>query len=219
MKLNLTVLFIFVLFGTMFCAGTENSVNDDGWISLFDGETLDGWQVTDENSDTVSVEDGYIRIDGPRAHLYYAGEVEGADFTNFEFKAQILTREQANSGVYFHTEYRATGWPDTGYEVQVNNTHGDWRKTGSLYNVMDVKEIYAEDDEWFELYFKVEGQVVEVKINGTKILHYQEPDNPLRDPDDRVMSNRRIGSGTFALQGHDPNSVILYRNIYVKPLP
>lgn len=219
MKLHIVILMLALFFAVTFCAGTNNSSSDDGWISLFNGESLEGWKVTEENSETITVEDGKIKIDGPRAHLYYDGEVENSDFTNFEFKAEILTRAQANSGVYFHTDYRASGWPETGYEVQVNNTHGDWRKTGSLYNVMDVKEVYAEDDEWFELYFKVEGDVVEVKINGTKILHYHEPGSPLRDPDDKVMSNRVLGSGTFALQGHDPNSVIFYRNIYVKPLP
>ncbi|MCC5908683.1 MAG: DUF1080 domain-containing protein [Balneolaceae bacterium] len=215
-KLNLTALLVFAFLGFTFCAGTENSENDDGWISLFDGESLDGWQVG-ENAETIWVEEDYIRIDGPRAHLYYVGEVENANFINFEFKTQVLTKPEANSGVYFHTEYRETGWPDVGYEVQVNNSHSDWRKTGSLWDVMDIKETYVDDDEWFELYFKVDGKDVEVKINGTKVLHYHEPENPLRA--DGAMQNRVLNSGTFALQGHDPNSVMFFKDIYVRPLP
>jgi len=33
------------------------------------------------------------------------------------------------------------------------------------------------------------------------------------------MSGRRLSSGTFALQGHDPESTVYFRNIRVKPLP
>jgi hypothetical protein len=216
MNIKIALLTASALFATAFCAGAEYSDNNDGWISLFDGESLDGWQVG-ENAETIWVEEDYIRIDGPRAHLYYTGDVEDANFTNFEFKTQILTKPNANSGVYFHTEYRETGWPDVGYEVQVNNSHSDWRRTGSLWDVMDIKETYVEDDEWFELYFKVDGKDVTVKINGTKVLHYHEPDNPLRA--DGNMQNRVLDSGTFALQGHDPGSVMFFRDIYVRPLP
>jgi hypothetical protein len=218
MKYNLIIIVILAFFGTTFCSAVENSESDDGWIPLFDGETLDGWQVG-ENADSFWVEEDYIRVDGPRAHLYYVGDVEDADFRNFEFRSQVLTETNANSGIYFHTDYRETGWPNTGYEVQVNQTHGDWRKTGSLWNVMDIKETYVEDYEWHELYFKVDGKDVTVKINGTKVLHYHEPENPLRNQDDTVMRNRVLSSGTFAIQAHDPNSVMFFRDIYVRPLP
>ena len=44
----------------------------EGWISLFDGKSLDGWKVG-ENAATFSVQDGAIVVFGPRAHLYYMG--------------------------------------------------------------------------------------------------------------------------------------------------
>lgn len=221
MKINILGLLTFIFLGASFCTGTKNSEintpNSNGeWISLFDGESLDGWRV-EENAESISVENGAIKIHGPRAHLYYVGEVENADFVNFEFKTQILTKENANSGVYFHTDYQDTGWPATGYEVQVNNTHGDWRKTGSLYNVIDVPEVYVEDDEWFELYFKVDGNEVIVKINDITVVHYTEPENPVRAEGER--QDRILTSGTFAFQAHDPNSEMYYREIYVRPLP
>src|SRR5580698_2415694 len=57
----------------------------DGWYSLFDGKSLDGWKIN-ENPDTFSVRDGEIVVNGPRAHLFYEGAVKDHEFKNFEFK-------------------------------------------------------------------------------------------------------------------------------------
>jgi hypothetical protein len=187
----------------------------DGWVSLFDGKSLANWKVG-ENASTFSVENGTIVAHGPTAHLFYEGDVHQHNFKNFEFKADVMTTPGSNSGIYFHTEYQESSWPKKGYEVQVNNSHTDWRRTGSLYAVQDVKEVYVKDNEWFTEYFKVEGKHVTVKINDKTVVDYTEPDSVKRDAgsEGRVISN-----GTFALQGHDPNSKVYFKNIMVKVLP
>ena len=182
----------------------------DGWISLFDGETLSGWKAS-ENKDTFSVRDGIIVVKGPRSHLYYTGTVENATFTDFEFKADVMTKPGANSGLYFHTEYRDTGWPNKGFEVQVNNSHSDWRRTGSLYGINDVRDSAAKDNEWFTQHIIVDGRQITVMVNGRVVMEYAVPQ------EGRLA--RRLSRGTFALQGHDPGSTIYYRNIMVRPLP
>jgi 3-keto-disaccharide hydrolase len=187
----------------------------DGWVSLFDGKSLTGWKVG-ENANTFSVENGTIVAHGPTAHLFYEGEVHQHNFKNFEFKADVMTTPGSNSGIYFHTEYQETSWPKKGYEVQVNNSHTDWRRTGSLYAVQDVKEVYVKDNEWFTEYFKVEGKHVIVKINDKTVVDYTEPGNVKRDAG---SEGRLISNGTFALQGHDPNSKVFFKNIMVKVLP
>jgi hypothetical protein len=188
---------------------------DEGWISLFDGKSLSGWKVGN-NSATFSVEDGSIVAHGQTAHLFYDGDVMQHNFKNFEFKATVMTLPGSNSGIYFHTAYQESGWPEKGYEVQVNNSHTDWRRTGSLYGIQDVKEVYVKDNEWFTEYVKVEGKRVIIKINDKTVVDYTEPDNVKRDAGDE---QRVISSGTFALQGHDPNSKVYFKNIMVKPLP
>ena len=187
----------------------------DGWVSLFDGKSLANWKVG-ENASTFSVENGTIVAHGPTAHLFYEGDVHQHNFKNFEFKADVMTTPGSNSGIYFHTEYQESSWPKKGYEVQVNNSHTDWRRTGSLYAVQDVKEVYVKDNEWFTEYFKVDGKHVIVKINDKTVVDYTEPDNVKRDAgsEGRILSN-----GTFALQGHDPNSKVYFKNIMVKVLP
>jgi len=187
-----------------------------GWIPLFDNKTLDGWRAS-ENKDTFSVKDGQIVVDGPRSHLFYVGPVNNANFKDFEFMADVMTRPKANSGIYFHTEYQETGWPDKGYEVQVNNTHSDWRKTGGLYAVADVRRSPVKDNEWFTQHIIVKGKTIEVRVNGERMVKYTEPDH-VAEQGYPNMPGRKLSSGTFALQGHDPDSVIYYKDIMVKPL-
>jgi hypothetical protein len=187
---------------------------NDGWVSLFDGKSLEGWKAN-EKPETFSVKDGEIVVKGDRAHLFYVGSVNNHDFKNFEFKADIMTKPSANSGVYFHTEFQPSGWPAKGYEVQVNNTHSDPKKTAGLYAVKDNLVAPAKDNEWFTMEIKVEGKHIVTKVNGKVITDYTEEENVKR----KDMPGRVIDHGTFALQGHDPGSEIHYKNIFVKPLP
>jgi len=186
-----------------------------GWQSLFDGKTLNNWKVGN-NAGTFKVEDGMIVVNGPVAHLFYNGDINNHQFKNFEFKADVMTTPGSNSGIYFHTEYQQDGWPKKGYEVQVNNSHTDWRRTGSLYGIQDVKEVYVKDNEWYTEYIKVEGKRIVIKINDKTVVDYTEPDNVERSEGNSL---RKLSSGTFALQGHDPKSKVYYKNILVNVLP
>jgi 3-keto-disaccharide hydrolase len=188
----------------------------DGWIALFDGKSLSGWKVGD-NAGTFHVDSGMIIVHGNTAHLFYDGPVQQHNFKNFEFKADVMTKPGANSGIYFHTAYQQGDWPKKGYEVQVNNSHTDWRRTGSLYGIKDVKEVYVKDNEWYTEYIKVQGKRVIIQLNGKTVVDYTEPPNVLQERGNDSL--RVISSGTFALQGHDPGSIVYFRNIMVKPLP
>jgi len=201
-------------FALVIACRAQQAANADGWISLFDGKSLNGWKVG-ENASTFSVRDGAIVANGPVAHLFYDGEVKNHDFKNFEFKAEVMTTPGSNSGLYFHTAYQDSSWPRKGYEVQVNNSHGDWRRTGSLYAIQDVKEVYVKDNEWYTESFSVKGKHVTIKINGKTVVEYDEPENVKRDAG---MEGRLLSSGTFAIQGHDPGSKVYFKNIMVKPL-
>lgn len=187
----------------------------DGWISLFDGKTFTNWKVGN-NASSFTIENGTIKVNGETAHLFYDGDVQQHNFKNFEFKAEVMTLPGSNSGIYFHTQYQQGGWPEKGYEVQVNNSHTDWRRTGSLYGIKDVKDKYAQDNEWYTEYIKVEGRKITIKINDKTVVEYTEPENLDAE---RKNSLRRLSSGTFALQAHDPKSTIYYKNIMVNPLP
>jgi 3-keto-disaccharide hydrolase len=186
-----------------------------GWQLLFDGKTLEGWKASDQPG-TFSVQDGAILVHGPRSHLYYLGDVGHHEFRNFELELEVMTFPQANSGVYFHTQWQDSGWPKKGYEVQVNNSHSDPSRTGGLWGVQDYYEVPAKDLVWFTLYIKVAGKHVTTRVDGKPVADYVEEPHPQRKPG---LEERLLGSGTFALQGHDPGSETHFRSIKVRPLP
>jgi hypothetical protein len=187
--------------------------DDSGFISLFDGKSLDGWKTSEENPSSFSVEDGQIVVDGPRAHLFYDGEL--APLKNFHFIAEVKTTPGSNSGIYFHTRYQASGWPKYGHECQVNVTHGDPKRTSSLYNVENIAKPPVKDNEWYRQEIIVEGRRVRLILNGETMVDLTEPEN--KQPESAEFE-RRLGEGTFALQAHDPESRVYFRNIRVKPL-
>jgi len=198
------------------CSATKHPKPDsEGWITLFDGKTLNGWEAP-ESPESFRVEDGVILAKGPKSHLYYTGPVMDHDFKNFEFLVDIKTEPGANSGVYFHTTFQEVGYPDDGFEVQVNNSSGDWKRTGSLYDIVDFGDTYVEDNEWFTMYIKVVDKNVLVKLNDRTVLEWDQPDGFTVT---KAHPGRIISSGTFAFQEHDARSVIRFRNIKVRPLP
>ena len=195
-----------VTLGLAACSAQRSGNQSDGWLPLFDGQTLAGWRAS-ESPATFRVENGAIVVRGPRAHLFYDGPVGNHEFEDFELKADVLTKPGANSGIYIRTEFQPADWPSQGYEVQVNNSHSDWRRTGSLYGVRDVREAEP-DDEWFTVRVTVRGRRVQVMVDDRQTVDYTEP----------ADSATRLTGGTVALQGHDPGSEEHYRNILVRPL-
>lgn len=204
MKLRLSVFFLLTALICPLFMGAARFI--DGWVSLFDGKTLTGWKAS-EHPATFTVADGAIVVHGDRAHLFYEGAVNGHTFKNFELKLKIMTFPGANSGIFIHTAYQEEGWPSKGYEVQVNNTQSDWRRTASIYAVQDVKEVFVKDNEWFDMHITVQGKKITVKLNDKVVNEYTEGENG------------RLTGGTIALQGHDPGSRVMYKDIMIKVLP
>ena len=183
-----------------------------GWELMFNGQNLDGWRISNENPDSVTVEDNNIVTHGPRAHLFYGSEGDEPRFQDFEFQCDVYCDGPSNAGIFFHTHWQAGGWPRNGFEAQVCNGFGDPRKTGSIYAISDIRDNSpAEDDAWFHYRIRVEGNNVKIWIDGEEVMDWTQPD----DWDNERQS---LDGGTFALQAHDPNSRVLFRNLKVREL-
>ena len=207
MKMVFPILFLFVFpFSTL--------AQESDWIQLFTGKDLQGWRVS-ENPSSFSVENGLIKVSGPRAHAFYVGDVGGADFKNFELLVEVKTLPKANSGIFIHTAYQERDWPEKGYEIQVNQSHSDWRKSGSLYAVQDVSEVFVKDGEWYTYHVIVKGDQISVALNGKVVMEYEESADIKRTS---PLGKKRFDRGTIALQAHDPESVIYFRSIKIKLL-
>ena len=226
--------YVFLIIMLWTNSSSAQQSDSSGFVSLFDGQSLNGWTASTENPESFSVSDESIICKGGRAHLFYTGPVGDADFVNFELKLKVKTTAQSNSGVYFHTKYQEEGWPGVGFEAQVNSTHSDPRKTGSLYGIVNIwapksdsdqfvvrvnqrQEVFiyqdaapSTDDEWFDYHIVVMGNKIQISVNGTLTVDWTQPKDWER--------NQRISSGTIGLQAHDPDSEIHYRDIAIKVL-
>jgi len=189
-----TVLFVVTL---VMCAAFP-LLAGDGWISMFDGKTLDGWKAN-ENPESWSVKDGAIVGDGERSHLFYMKHECG----DCEFMAEVKISDGGNSGMYFRAQF-VPGWPK-GYEAQVNSTHTDWKRTGSLYNFVNIKEELVPPDTWFTQHIIAQGNHIIIKVNGKKVVDYIDKKNTYT-------------KGYLALQQHNKGSVVHYRNLKMRPL-
>jgi hypothetical protein len=190
-----------------------------GWISLFNGKDFTGWKIGGDKS-TFTIKDGAMVAKGPVAHAFYDGPVQNHDFKNFELMVDVMTAPNSNGGIYFHTEFQDTGFPRKGFEVQVNTTHRDPIKSGSLYHVKDIGENeikgITKDDEWFTEHIIVQDKNVRIKLNGKEVVNWTQPADWNGG---REGAGRVLGHGTIAFQGHDPNSTVFYKNVRIKPLP
>ncbi len=211
------------LLGMVAALGAAPVFSQD-WIPLQDGKTLAGWKAA-ERPESWVVEDGAFVSRGDRSHLFYVGKVAKHDFRNFEFSADVMTAPGANSGIYAPTKWQGPGWPAAGYELQVINSNPpaekmngyiEYKMTGSVYAVRNAYAAPAKDNEWFNYRIRVVGKTIQTFIDDKLISEYAEPANAFRASD---KQGRYLGSGTFALQAHDPGSVVKYRNMKVKILP
>jgi hypothetical protein len=208
------------------------AADDKGWVQLFNGKDLTGWKLHPKPSGSIEevitkmkdgkviafegklkdgktvplwrVEDGILIGSGPASHLFS----EKDDYENFEYRVEAQINDKGNSGQYFRTKY-GPNFP-AGYEAQINATHGDKIRTGSLY-LPAVKEVLVleaphKPDEWFVQEVKAEGNHIIIKVNGKTTVDYKDPKSTYK-------------KGHFALQGHDPGTVVKFKKVEYKELP
>ena len=207
---TLSIMKILLTITTLLALSISAAAQD--WQTLFKtGDELTHWK-TAENVGSVRLEDGNIVLNGKRAHLFYMGKNGNASWKNFVVEVQFKTAKNANAGLFFHTKWQDKGWPQQGYEAQINATHKDPRKTGSIYSFKDCAKPGHQDNEWVTMNVKVEGKKATVTVNGKVTNQYTEPE-------DHKPATKRFGEGTFALQAHDPGSIVIVRSFRVKALP
>jgi hypothetical protein len=189
----------------------SRDTDKDGWVQLFNGKDLTGWKVFPKGTGNWKVEKGLLIGSGKASHLF----TEKGDYKNFRFRVECMINDKGNSGQYFRTQF-GPGFP-RGYEAQINATHSDRIRTGSLYpdyrekHLKGVKEILVlkaphKPDEWFTQEVIAVGPKITILVNGKKTVEWTDPKHAYKQ-------------GHFALQQHDDRSVVKFRKIEVKVLP
>ena len=198
----------------------------DGWRELFNGKDLTGWKAN-ANPDSWSVVDGTIRAHGTKqsSHLFYVGDGK-ADFVRFKnFELEVVARgePEANSGIFIHTDYVTQSEAlrlSHGYEIQLNSTAKEKRKTGSLYAVVDLDKSPVDETKWFTVRITVQGQRIVIQLNGATVVDYTElADAKAQRTAERKGRVLNPAGGAIALQGHDPTSIFYFKSVRVRDLP
>ncbi len=222
MSISRPHLFLFLVLAIAFPAFAEES-----WIELFDGKSTKGWQPNADEG-AYRVEDGVLRLQAThpknRGHLFYVGDDGELDlFKNFDLEVVARGEPNSNSGIFFHTDMETRDdvlHLKNGYEVQLNSTRKEKRKTGSLYDVIDIPDAVIDDTEWFTVRLRVEEKHIQVWLNDIQTIDYTEPENVVEQRSDkrkgRVLRNE---GGAVALQAHDEKSVFYFKSIRIRRLP
>jgi hypothetical protein len=210
------------------CAATAGLAAEAGWRELFNGVDLTGWK-SNADPGAFTVVDGVLKAHAThptnRGHLFFVGQrAEGLElFRNFELEAVVRGEPGSNSGIFFHTDMETRDGRlhlKNGYEVQLNSSPTEKRKTGSLYDVVDLARSPVDEAKWFTVGIRVQGQRIVVRVNGQTTVDYTEPPGVVaqRSSQRKGRVLRRDG-GAIALQAHDDKSTFYFKSIRVRPLP
>jgi hypothetical protein len=187
-------------------AEDKDKKEDKGWVQLFNGKDLKGWKTHPKNPGKWEVKKGVLIGSGAKgSHLFS----EGGNYANFHYRIVARISDKGNSGQYFRAKF-GPGYPK-GYEAQINSTHPDPQKTGSLWGFAPVKEMLVKPNEWFTQEVIAKGNHIIIKVNGKKVVDF-------------VDKNNTYTKGHFAIQQHDkgknlPETRIEVKKIEVKELP
>jgi 3-keto-disaccharide hydrolase len=168
-----------------------------GWVSLFDGKTLKGWQV--HKGGDWKVENGAIACPGTSA-----GWLETLSPSNdYVLKLQFRAASSVNSGVFIRAQKEGLPWV-TGYECQIWPNMPTGFNTGSL--VGSVKALPAKiiSDHWNGYQITADGDHFVVVLNGKTLLD--------------ARNSKHLAGEVIGLQCNK-NNAIEFRDIMLKPLP
>lgn len=199
------VIVIATVLSLYLCVGARAA--DPEWISLFDGKSLDGWEKVGNAESMWEVKDGAISGSGPASMLV---STKGP-YKNFKYRAEIKINDKGNSGLYFRTTPKP-GFAD-GYEAQIDSTHTDPIRTGSLYGLCHVYKQHVKPDTWFTYELEVRDDAwrgrkmtrIKVTVDGNELYEYLDFAPAFKE-------------GHFAFQQHDPGSKVNIRKVEVLPL-
>ncbi len=193
-----------------------SSAAEPEWRSLFDGESLEGWEQVGPGR--FVVEDGMLRTEGGMGLLWYTKE----KFADVEIRVEFkLGRPTANSGVFVRIpEPPESPWDAVhgGYEVQIDESGDAYHRTGVLYSLTEALA-EPELEEWNELLITLDGDETRVAVNGVEVTRFKEGDAvPEREEEWEPERGPRPAAGYIGLQNHGSHDVVYFREVRIRSL-
>ena len=210
-----------ILAALLLCALSARADAQGGWVTILDARSFKNWKVAPERA-SARVEEtatekrvvagdpardgkwtftnGVLHGEGGVSHIFSPR----GDYENFSYSAEIRISDKGNSGQYFRTAF-GNGFPN-GYEAQINSSHADPVRSGSLYGFQKVTEMLVPPNTWFTQEVTAVGNHITIKVNGKTTVDY-------------VDAKNSHAKGHFAFQQHNLGSEVWIRNVQVKELP
>ncbi len=171
----------------------------EGWLLLFDGKTLFGWEPHGEA--TWHVNDGA---------LVGVGEKQGwlgttTEFANFELRCRYRINQRGNSGIFLRAK-KDDALPREGYEMQICDDHPQ-SKTGSIRG--KIRATYPDGSPptrtggWQDVRIRAEGEQLQVWLNGVQVVN---------------GCDKAFARGVIGLEVYSPGTEVAFRDIKLKPL-
>jgi hypothetical protein len=203
------------------CIAAAPMQRQAGWVTILDAKSFKDWKVAPESPSSRVEEtatekkvvagdslhdgrwtfkDGVLHGEGGVSHIFSPR----GDYENFVYRAELKISDKGNSGQYFRTAF-GNGFPN-GYEAQVNSTHRDPVRTGSLYGFVKELDMLVPPNTWFTQEVTAVGNHITIKVNGKTTVDY-------------VDTKNTHTKGHFAFQQHNLGSEVWIRNVQVKELP
>ncbi len=233
---QLAVLTLLVTWPVLSAIGQEKA-DDDGFVSIFDGKTLAGWEAMPaETAAAWTVKDGMIVGDGDEGRGYIA--FEKRDIADLELKLSYRFPGKGNSGISIRARKDPTGRRD------FQSYHADLGHVGIGENVLGAWDFHTpgrkehgcsrgnrlvidENDE--PTVSKIEGAVTldDVNQGGWNTVHVIVKRNnfkffingkPASEFTEHLPMERRLDRGMIQLQLHDPGMIVHFKDIRLKIL-
>jgi len=226
---------------TTMSTSNQGEAMEDGWISLFDGKTTNGWHRYGQSTvgKAWKVENGILHLDASSKKDWQTeegGDILSADeFEDFDLKLEWKIAPRGNSGVIFYAHEDPSKYQymwNTGPEMQIldNGTptqlgHDDAKlyshRAGDLYDLLASKEAVKPAGEWNAAEIVSKNGHLDFFLNGVHTLSTTMWDDHWRQMIAISKFKSMPGFGTYkkgriGLQDHGND--VWFRNIKIKKL-
>ncbi len=169
----------------------------DGWISLFDGRTLFGWQPNSEMN--WRVENGVIRADRGKSGLL----LTTFELADYEFRCDYRLEKGGNSGIFLRTPFSPKNPAKDCYELNMCDSHPGF-PTGSIVGRKKANGTFRGEGEWMTMSVRVEGNRITAQLNHQRVIDFTDD------------SSNRLRVGRIGLQMN--GGAVEFRNVCLRPL-
>ena len=166
-----------------------------GWTTLFDGSSLDGWNVLGDANWELA--DGAVQADSGRGFL-----VTADSYADFELTLEFWVDEPANSGIFIRCADSQSVADSNSYEVNIYDTRPDQTyRTGGIVHFAAPMSVINSAGRWNTYEIRAEGPRLTIRLNGTLTVD---------------MEDSTYASGAIALQYGA--GVVKFRNVRIRVL-